>query len=63
MTGKMCPLSKSPGDKSGFSMCIQDRCALFDESECAIKGLSSIAESLFAMLKNDNERNTVYEAE
>jgi hypothetical protein len=61
---KLCPLHPAPIEGSGstiFAPCVEEQCAWFDGNECAIRGLSSIAESLYDIQKEYQKSNTVYE--
>jgi hypothetical protein len=61
---KLCPLrlEVSPiKEVPEFAPCVEEKCAWFDGNECAIRGVSSIADTLYDLQKENQKRNTVYE--
>lgn len=60
---KSCPLRSisTGGGLTSLLSCVEEQCAWFDGNECAIRGLSSIAESLYDIQKEYRKSNTVYE--
>lgn len=55
------PMTQVGNRPPTFGTCIGKECAWFDESECVVKDLSSIADSLYELQKNDKYREIVYE--
>lgn len=61
---KLCPLhlkAHHSNQAPEFASCVEEQCAWFDENECAIRGLSLIADTLYDLHKENQKRNTVYE--
>lgn len=61
---RLCPLrpKDSPGNEAPeFAPCVEEQCAWFDGNECVVRGLSSIADTLYDIQKEFRNHNTVYE--
>jgi hypothetical protein len=61
---RLCPLRLETSIGNGtteFAPCVEEKCAWFDGNGCAIRGLPSIADTLYDIQKKHQKRNTVYE--